>query len=40
MVAGESAFNVHYELYDGGHKVKAWKDELPKALRWLFWGVS
>jgi len=26
---------VHYDLYEGGHEIKPWKDELPRALSWL-----
>jgi enterochelin esterase family protein len=26
---------AHFRIYDGGHDPKAWKDELPDALRWL-----
>ncbi len=26
---------VHYNLYEGGHEIRCWKEELPNALSWL-----
>lgn len=26
---------VHYHLYQGGHDINPWKEELPEAMRWL-----
>ena len=31
---------VHYDLYNGGHEIKPWKDELLGALSWLLRKIS
>jgi len=36
----EQGHSVHYDVYEGGHEIKPWKDELPKALSWLFDGKN
>jgi len=32
----EVGHSVHCNIYEGGHDIKSWKEELPQALKWLF----
>jgi enterochelin esterase family protein len=33
---GDYTSEIHFHLYDGGHEIRPWKEELPGAIQWLF----